>query len=231
MNPQVYDKMRLVPFAEGIPYVQHVRPLVKLISAISQMEPFRPGRNHTIYEIPRRDIPTTAGRSAEGSSLRFGPLICFESCYPSLGRALVRRGAEALVIITNDGWYEQTAGPAQHELEAIFRAVETRRWVVRCANTGISCFISPLGRIEKETELARDAIPKWPVRAVKELTFYARWGDVFAWFALALTVGFLVALPVIARSRFAATKQSRPGRTDQLRPGRLHSLAPRRRPQ
>ena len=135
--------------------------------------------------------------------MRFGPLICYESCYPHLSRALVRRGAEMLVIITNDGWYEQTAGPAQHQLEAVFRAVETRRWVARCANHGISCFISPLGRIETETELAREAVVRLPVRGVKELTFYGRRGDVFAGLALAVTAVF-VAVGVIARRRRTA---------------------------
>jgi len=184
LNRRVYNKMQLVPFAEGIPYVQHIRPLVSVISAIVQMEPFKPGRDHTIYEIPNR--------RGDGPPLRFGPLICFESCYPRLSRALVRRGAEMLVIITNDGWYEQTAGPAQHELEAVFRAVETRRWIIRCANTGISCFISPTGQIAVETGLAREATPKWRVGGVKELTFYARWGDVFAWLTAAIMVGFVI---------------------------------------
>jgi len=201
LNPQIYDKMRLVPFAEGIPYVQHIQPLVKLISAVAQMEPFKPGQHRAIYEIRRHDASTSGGPAAAGERLRFGPLICFESCYPNLSRALVRAGAEMLVIITNDGWYETTAGPAQHELEAVFRAVETRRWVVRCANTGISCFISPLGTIAKETPLAADAIPKWPVRGVKELTFYARWGDLLAWFALAMTAGFLVADKTLLKRR------------------------------
>jgi len=192
LHPQVYNKMHLVPFAEGIPYVRFIRPLVEVISAIAQMEPFEPGKDYTIYEI--------RGRDQNNPPLRFGPLICFESCYPRLSRTFVRRGADMLVIITNDGWYEQTAGPAQHELEAVFRAVETRRWVVRCANTGISCFISPLGVIEKETALAHDATIKHRVQGVKELTFYARWGDVFAWLAVAVTGGFLVAC-VVARKR------------------------------
>jgi apolipoprotein N-acyltransferase len=184
LNPSVYNKMRLVPFAEGIPYVQHVKPLVNLIGEIAQMEPFKSGKDHTVYEMrSHRD---------DSARLRFGPLICFESCYPNLSRALVRRGAEMLVIITNDGWYERTAGPAQHELEAVFRAVETRRAVARCANTGLSCFISPWGEMEKETELATDATAKWRVRGVKELTFYARWGDVFAWLAVAITACFII---------------------------------------
>lgn len=184
LNPRMYNKMVLVPFAEGIPYVQRIPPLVWLISKIAGMEPFKSGTDYTIYDIPSR------GR--DGPPLRLGLLICYESCYPHLSRGFVRHGAEMLVVITNDAWYEQTAGPAQHQIQAVFRAVETRRWVARCANTGISCFISPGGEIVAETALARDAVLKDAVRGVKELTFYARWGDLFAWLALAVTVGAFV---------------------------------------
>jgi apolipoprotein N-acyltransferase len=192
LNPRVYNKIVLVPFAEGIPYVQRVDFLVRLISAIAQMEPFKRGTDHTVYDI--RD-------QRGGNPLRFGPLICYESCYPHLSRALVRNGAEMLAVITNDAWYEQTAGPAQHELEAVFRAVETHRYVARCANHGISCFIAPSGAIEEETELARDATLKRRVRGVKELTFYARWGDLFAWLAVTVTLGFLIVPAVMRRMK------------------------------
>jgi len=191
LSPRVYSKTFLVPFAEGIPYVQRLQPLVDLIGSMVGMQPFSRGAEHTVYDVRGR---------GDGAPLRFGPLICYESCYPDLSRALVRAGAEMIVIITNDAWYEQTAGPAQHELEAIFRAVETRRWVARCANTGISCFVSPTGRIEEETRLAGDAAIRHAVRGVKELTFYARWGDLFAWLMVAVAAAFLAAL-VVARIR------------------------------
>jgi apolipoprotein N-acyltransferase len=191
LNPRVYRKTFLVPFAEGIPYVQRLQLLVDLIGGMVGIQPFSRGTEHTVYDVRARD---------DGAPVRFGPLICYESCYPDLSRALVRAGAEMIVIITNDAWYEQTAGPAQHELEAIFRAVETRRWIARCANTGISCFVSPTGQIEEETLLARDATIRRPVRGVKELTFYTRWGDLFAWLAVAVAAAFIAA-QAVARSR------------------------------
>lgn len=189
LNPTVYSKTRLVPFGEGFPYVQRVKPLADLIAKVAGMVPLTPGTEHTVYSLR----PTASGDPL----LRFGPLICYESCYPDLARKRVRRGAELLVIITNDAWYEKTAGAAQHQLQAIFRAVETRRWIARCANHGISCFISPLGEIVVESELAHEATLKWGVRGVKELTFYVRWGDLFAWLTLAGTCGFVV----LARKR------------------------------
>ncbi|KPL11074.1 hypothetical protein AMJ85_04705 [candidate division BRC1 bacterium SM23_51] len=187
-NPTIYSKTRLVPFGEGLPYIQRVKPLAALISKIAGIVPLSAASKHVVYTLRGRD----------GSALlRFGPLICYESCYPDLSRKRVRRGAELLVIITNDAWYERTAGAASHQLQAIFRAVETRRWVARCANHGISCFVSPLGEIVAESDLAREATVKWHVRGVKELTFYSRWGDVFAWLTLAGTCGFVV----LARKR------------------------------
>lgn len=185
LNPRVYNKTFLVPFAEGIPFVQRVEPLVRLLAHLVGMEPFKRGTDHAVFELHQP--------GSSGPPLGFGPLICYESCYPVLSRILVRHGAEMLVIITNDAWYETTAGPAQHELEAIFRAVETHRWVARCANTGISCFVSPWGAIEHETTLAQDAAIRGKVRGVKELTFYSRWGDLFAWFTWAILVIFLIA--------------------------------------
>lgn len=184
LSRRVYNKIQLVPFAEGIPYVQRIEPLRRLVMAVSGMQPFSRGREHTVYDL--RDP------SGGETVLRFGPLICYESIYPHLSRALVRGGAQLLVVITNDAWYEQTAGPEQHQLESVFRAVETRRWVVRCANHGISCFISPLGEIVEQTRLARDAVIRHEVRGVKELTFYARWGDVFAWLMIVGGVGIML---------------------------------------
>ncbi|MCX8036280.1 MAG: apolipoprotein N-acyltransferase [Candidatus Sumerlaeia bacterium] len=184
LHPRVYNKTFLVPFAEGMPYIQYLRPLMNALGALIGMQPFMAGTEQTVYEIAADD---------GGAPLRFGPLICYESCYPALSRKRVRVGAQMLVIITNDGWYERTAGPAQHRLQAVFRAVETRRFVVRCANTGISCVVSPLGRIEAETALAEEAVIRHAVRGVKELTFYTRWGDIFAGSLLAMVAGFLPA--------------------------------------
>ncbi|MBM3335282.1 apolipoprotein N-acyltransferase, partial [Candidatus Sumerlaeota bacterium] len=185
LTDRVYNKIHLVPFAEGIPYVQRLKPLVNLISAVVGMLPFGRGTDYTIYDVK--------GRTSGDGPLRFGVLICYESCYPRLSRRFVRTGAEMLVVITNDAWYETTAGPAQHQMQSVFRAVETRRWIVRCANHGISCFISPLGRIELESGLATEAALRRSVQGVKELTFYARRGDLFGWLALAITIGFIAA--------------------------------------
>ena len=183
--PNVYRKTRLVPFGEGLPYVRRIKPLADLISAICQMVPLVPSKEHRVCAFQPRD--------PAASPVTLGPLICYESCYPDLSRKRVRLGAEVLVVITNDAWYDLTAGAAQHQLQSVFRAVETRRWVARSANHGISCFVSPVGEIVVESELARDAALKHAVRGAKTLTFYCRWGELFSWLMLIAAVGFLVA--------------------------------------
>ena len=75
-----------------------------------------------------------------------GVLICYESAFPAMSRRLARDGAEVLVVLTNDGWFGDAGGPAQHAAHAVFRAAETGRPVVRAANTGVSMLIRPDGR-------------------------------------------------------------------------------------
>ena len=82
-----------------------------------------------------------------------GVLICFESIFPEIARDWTARGANLLVNITNDGWYGRSSAPWQHLSMAVFRAVENRRSLVRSANTGVSAFIDPLGRITEESPL------------------------------------------------------------------------------
>ncbi len=142
----------------------------------------RPGREQVVLATPAGNL---------------GVLICFESIFPEMARALVRKGADFLVVITNDGWFGESAGPAQHAQAAILRAVETGRGVIRAANTGISMLVDPYGRVlaYKPLNTAGALTGSLPRREV--LTPYARWGDLFSLFLLAL-VG-VVALPQIAR--------------------------------
>lgn len=130
-----YDKQHLVPFGEYVPFSNYLPlpgPLVENIGS------FSPGR-------PRR--PLSSGPA------EIGVLICFESIFPELARDWTDRGANLLVNLTNDGWYGRSSAPWQHLSMAVFRAVENRRGLVRSANTGVSAFIDPLGRITGESPL------------------------------------------------------------------------------
>jgi apolipoprotein N-acyltransferase len=124
-----YDKEHLVPFGEYVPLKKILFFLGPLVQAVAD---FSPGT--TLRPIP-----------CQNSSL--GVLICFESIFPDLARRQTAAGAGLLVILTNDAWYGRTSAPWQHMGMAVFRAVENRRSLARSANTGVSGFVDPLGRM------------------------------------------------------------------------------------
>ena len=122
-----YDKIRLVPFGEDLPYFEYI-PGLQSIVGIGQ---FNRGHSATLFET---------------GPYRFGTMICFESTFSQMARMFANKGASFLAVITNDAWYGMSAGVKAHHDLSYLRAVETRRWVVRCANTGISSVIDPAGR-------------------------------------------------------------------------------------
>jgi apolipoprotein N-acyltransferase len=108
---------------------------------------------------------------------KIGVLICYEGILPFAARMYKNRSAELLVNITNDAWFGATSAPFQHFSMAVFRAVETRLYLVRAANTGISGIIDPGGRIITKTDIFREDALKGYIKFVKMPTLYARYGD------------------------------------------------------
>jgi apolipoprotein N-acyltransferase len=135
-----YRKIHLVPFGEMIPFEDRIEVLRRI--ELGQAD-FSPGRDHTVFDL-------------DGTA--FAVAICFESIYPSLVGEFVEEGARVLVNITNDEWFGPSIGPSQHAQMALMRAVEFRVGLARCANTGISLFADPYGRITSRTELFRRRI-------------------------------------------------------------------------
>jgi len=123
---------------------------------------------------------------------KIGPVICYESVFGEFVTGYVKKGAEVLFIITNDGWWKNTRGYKQHQSFASLRAIETRRYVARAANTGISCFIDPRGVTTRKsdwwetTTLAGSVIPE------NRITFYVRYGDYLLELALVCSVLILI---------------------------------------
>jgi apolipoprotein N-acyltransferase len=107
----------------------------------------------------------------------FGILICYEAIHKDLARRMVHAGAEFLVNITNDAWFGDTNCPEQHLMLASFRAVENRVYLVRCANTGISAVVDPLGRISERTSLFNEALRVETIRLANIPSVYQKWGD------------------------------------------------------
>jgi len=183
----VYRKIILVPFAERIPYAETFRFLIEPLKWNVGIGMWGIGRDTVVFSVPLRN----------GHAVRFSSVICYESVYPDFVRQFVKRGAQFLVIITNDSWWGNTSGAYQHASYASLRAVENRRWIVRSANGGISGLIDPVGRIHDETKLYSAATIHSTIVSRDGMTFYAQHGDVFASLCVAgTTILLLIALYV-----------------------------------
>jgi apolipoprotein N-acyltransferase len=113
-------------------------------------------------------------------TLKIAPIICYESAYGEFVNGFIKNGANAIFIITNDGWWGNTAGHRQHMLFAVIRAIETRRSIARSANTGISCFVNQRGDISDRTDYWVPASIKHTINANDKVTMYVRFGDFIA---------------------------------------------------
>ncbi|MCK4817088.1 apolipoprotein N-acyltransferase, partial [bacterium] len=160
---QYYDKVHLVPFGEYVPLKRLLFFVNRLVPAAGDFE-----EGNKITPLKHRN-------------LSFGTLICYEAIFPELARAHVRRGANMLVNLTNDAWFGMTSAPYQHLSMAVFRTVENRRPMIRSANTGFSAYIAPQGEIVALSTLFSQDCLKVSIGLPKSpLTFYARFGDLFA---------------------------------------------------
>ena len=154
-----YDKVHLVPFGEYVPLKRWLPFIDKLVAQVGDFKPGRKGAT-----LPWGDHP-------------IGMQICYEVIFPGLVRAMVGNGAQLLVNITNDAWFDRTSAAYQHFSMAVFRAVENRRTLARAANTGISGFIAPSGRILSTTGLFEEAALVAQVALMTHRSWYSRWGD------------------------------------------------------
>lgn len=178
-NVQFYHKSKLVPGVEKMPFP----------AALSVLGPLFEGFGGTTGSYGWQDEPQVFYSYAGVGAV---PVVCFESIWGSWIAKAVKNGAQFIAIITNDGWWGTTSGKDQHLLYAKLRAIETRRYVVRSANTGISCFINQKGDILQQSKWwTRDAL-KGDINLNDELTFYVKYGD---FIPMSLSVlGILLAL-------------------------------------
>ena len=170
-----YDKHHLVPFGEYVP-LRRLLPIARLVPGTVEIQP-----GERIAPIgPRR---------------RWGPLVCYDPAFAEVSRARVSGGAEALVNITNDGWYGLSGGPYQHRNFYVLRAIETGRWVARASNPGISLFIDPHGRQHAATALGERTVALGEVQLRREQTLYTRVGGWPVAVAVALSLSALLPPP------------------------------------
>ena len=168
-RPERYDKIRLLPFGEYLPYRDRIP---WSLIGIPDIREYLPGKQYHLL--------TLAGH-------RFATPICWENIFPTMGRHFVLNGAEFLINITNEAWFGKTSAPHQFLSMNVFRAVENRRYVLRCANTGISCIIDPYGRIlsrvsdDNGNDLFVRGFLTGYLTPIQSKTLYTRFGE---WFVL-----------------------------------------------
>ncbi|MGF7082036.1 apolipoprotein N-acyltransferase [Mucilaginibacter sp. UYCu711] len=161
---QFYHKSKLVPGAESLPF-EH---------ALSFLKPVFAHLGGATGNYTGQDVPTNLYAA---SGIGAAPVICYESIWGEWVARSVRNGAQFIAIITNDGWWENTSGKDQHLDYAKLRAIETRRWVCRSANTGISAFINQRGDIVQQSKWWVKTALKQDINLNSDLTFYVRYGD------------------------------------------------------
>jgi len=180
------DKQQLVPFGEFVPFKSvlfFARPLVQAVGN------FEPGERPEVLTVP-------------GGS--FGTLVCYEVVFPDLVRRFSAAGAEFLVNITNDAWYERSAASSQQFANLAFRAVENRRPIARSANTGISGFVDIHGRVISASELFVQGQYQTTLALSRRVTLYTAWGD---WLP---RLCVLIAIALLFVARFHPGRLPRP---------------------
>ena len=171
----VYRKMHLVPFGEYVPAKALLFFVGTIVEAVSD---FAAGTEYVVLPV---------------GDHRASVAICYEVIYASLMRGFVTGGSELLTTITNDAWYGRTSAAYQHWDQASLRAIEGGRYLARAANTGISGFVDPYGRVLAKSELFEQTLQVRDLRFLRHRTLYSRIGDAIAWLALALTAAALLA--------------------------------------
>lgn len=157
---QFYHKIKLVPFSEAIPFEVQF-PVLSRIN-LGEAD-FQRGKEHTIFNV--------------GSSIKAAPLICYEAIFPEFVQQFAKKGANLLVMITNDGWFGKSTGPYHHAEMARMRAIECGIPIARSANSGISMFVDAYGRIGARTGLYERTHVTQKVYPVNLKTIYSRWGN------------------------------------------------------
>ncbi len=157
-----YDKMHLVPYGEYVPIPRLLFFVRKFVEAAGD---FSKGKNYTIMKYEEHP---------------FAVLICYEVIFPDTMRRFADLGATFFVNITNDAWFGKSSAPYQHFDFLKIRAVETGRFFIRCAATGISGIVSPYGKVLQETKPFSREIIVGSIDTIHTMTFYTRYGDLLA---------------------------------------------------
>ncbi len=176
-----YDKIHLVPYGEYVPYQNLLFFANKLTREVGD---FARGTQRKVFDF---------------NGTHASVFICYESIFPDEVREFTVNGAQVLINISDDLWYGETGAPAQHLQMARMRAVENHRWILLSTNNGTTASIDPFGRVVKQAPRNVRTALVVPYSPQNEITFYTRYGDVFAWGCVVISL-----LAALVRWRYAA---------------------------
>jgi apolipoprotein N-acyltransferase len=193
-----YDKIRLVPFGEYVPWRS---VLGRFVPRTIQGEGFTPGVE-AVVNLLRLEAERALVVKGEGNEpsaaierttnyVRVGSFICYEAAYPNLVRRFAQNGATLLVNVSNDAWFGKTAGPRQHLMHAMMRAIENDRDLLRVTNSGITALATADGRAVDPLPMFTSGAQVWRAQARGVRTFYTQRGDYFAIGCAILTAAIL----------------------------------------
>ncbi len=186
----VYDKVHLVPFGEYVPFAKWLPFVNRMVHSIGD---FKPGEEGKVLTMGDADLAVQ---------------ICYEIIFPHLSAGMVNNGGNLIVNITNDAWFGKTAGPRQHFSMAVFRSVENRRALIRSANTGISAFVDPAGRIVERSGLYETAVLSHCVPVITgRKSFYTRYMNLLPVVCLAVSLSILAAAGIRRKRRYNGGKE------------------------
>ncbi|MFZ8846275.1 MAG: apolipoprotein N-acyltransferase, partial [Candidatus Hydrothermia bacterium] len=171
-----YDKVHIVPFGENLPFYEYLPSFIKNLD-LGQGN-YKKGKFFKPISFKEQKI---------------GVMICYESIFPEISRNLIRNGANVLFVITNDGWFGPSIGPKEHYLFSKLRAIETGKFIVRSAKTGISAIINDKGETIKKIDLFKMGylIEKVPTNSYK--TLYSYIGELWIF----ILIIFLILLKIV----------------------------------
>lgn len=173
---QIYHKSKLVPGVERMPFPALLRPLESMAINMG-------GTMGSLgMDAERNVFSDSAGKTF------IAPVICYESVYGDYTTEYIRKKANLIFIITNDGWWENTPGYVQHLNYARLRAIENRRQIARCANTGTSCFIDEFGNISDNTNWWEEAVIEKDLYVNNNKTFFSQFGDLLSYIAVIVSI-------------------------------------------
>lgn len=205
-----YDKIRLVPFGEYVPWRSVLGRFVPTIvgeftpGSEAVVNQLRLGAERAVIMKGEGDEPSAAIERTT-NYVRVGSFVCYEAAYQDLVRRFAQNGATLLVNVSNDAWFGPTAGPRQHLMHAMMRAIENDRDLLRVTNSGISALATADGRAVNPLPMFTSGAQVWQARTRGVLTFYTRRGDYFA-IACAILTAVILAASLINSLRKSVEK-------------------------